>query len=493
MKDLSRKEFIKQSFLAGVGSTLFGSSMMKGKSMPSNSSLRGSKKVIVAGAGITGLCCGYELMKSGHDVTILEAAGRSGGHVLTRRDGLSDGLNVDLGADHITKPGYERFYEYVNEFDLPVLPYPNAEGSPLPRNTAMYKMIDDKLYTREMLRDPQRLKKIGFNCREIKYLAQNPWYKLKTLYLQKYVDNFTDPWQPFGMGYDHLNNVSIADIFKKEGASRAALQHLGGQSTNALYYLWRLAVMDFRGIPLSEGKTFRLQEGNQALPDAFAKKLGERVKLNHPVLAIKHSKKGVTVTYQAYGYDKKRTMEADFLVNCISLPVFKKISVTPSLSPEKQYVVDYLGYTSHPFYVFEAASRFWLEDGFESINMQFDSPYISSIWLQPNKADTKRVILKAYAGAGFPAARVLKAFRKIYPGKRDTIINVITKDWTSDKYAPTCEMRPFPIGEMHKFWPEILKPEGRIYFAGTYADNLSRGMESCLRSAQRVAREIDQV
>jgi len=33
-------------------------------------------------------------------------------------------------------------------------------------------------------------------------------------------------------------------------------------------------------------------------------------------------------------------------------------------------------------------------------------------------------------------------------------------------------------------------PEGRIYFAGTYADNMSRGMESCLRSAQRAASEI---
>jgi monoamine oxidase len=125
--------------------------------------------------------------------------------------------------------------------------------------------------------------------------------------------------------------------------------------------------------------------------------------------------------------------------------------------------------------------------------MQFENPYISSIWVQPNRADTKRLILKAYARAGFPSQKVLSAFRKVYPGKKDTIIKVLTKDWTGDPLAPTCEMRPFPIGEMHKFWPEILKPEGRIYFAGTYADNLSRGMESCIRSAQRVAREINQV
>jgi monoamine oxidase len=492
VKDLTRKEFIEQSLIVGAGTSLLGSGMMKRKPIAEHSSSSGIKKVIVAGAGITGLCCGYELMKAGHDVTVLEATGRSGGHVLTRRDGLAEGLNVDLGADHLTKPGYERFFEYAEAFDLPVLPYPNAEGEPLPLDSPMYKVQDGKIYTREMLRAPERLKKLGFNKKEVKFLAKNPWYELKSLYLHNYIPHFTDPWQPYGMGYDHLNNVPLADSYKKEGASKAALQHLGGQHTNALFYLWRLAVMSFRGIPLSQGKIFRLQDGNQALPDAFANRLGDRLKLNHPVLAIHHSPRDVSVTYQAYGYDKKYTLKADFLVNCISLPVFMEIPVKPAVSPGKQYVMHNLGYTIHPFYAFEAASKFWLDDGFKSINMQFDNPYISSIWLQPNKADTDHVILKAYARAGFPPQKVLAAFREVYPGKEDTIIEVVTKDWAADPFAPTCEMKPFPIGEMHKFWPEVLKPEGRIYFAGTYADNLSRGMESCIRSAQRVAKEIDQ-
>ena len=40
-----------------------------------------AKNIIVGGAGIAGLCCAYELMKKGHDVTVLEASGRHGGHV----------------------------------------------------------------------------------------------------------------------------------------------------------------------------------------------------------------------------------------------------------------------------------------------------------------------------------------------------------------------------------------------------------------------------
>src|SRR5207237_310246 len=121
-------------------------------------------------------------------------------------------------------------------------------------------------------------------------------------------------------------------------------------------------------------------DGNEQLPVVFAKRLGARLKLNHPVTSIKHDNKGVAVTYKAFGAGEEKEMSADYLVNCITLPVFKNIPVTPALSAAKQYVVDNLNYSSHPFFVFEASSRFWLDDGFKSINMEFEHPDISSIW-----------------------------------------------------------------------------------------------------------------
>lgn len=494
---LKRRKFIRNSLLAGLGSSLVLPGMLQAGTSGSRNKNRtgssGKKNVIVAGAGISGLCCGYELMKRGHEVTVLEASGRHGGHVYTRRDGLSDGLYADFGADHITKPGYEHFFSYAEEFNLPVLPYPHAEGSDAAPGRYAQKMIDGKFYTSEMLADPGILKNFGFNAKEVEFLSENQWYALKSIYLNSYLGKFAYPMQPFGVGYDDLDKVPLTDIYEKEGASDTALRFLGGKNTSALYALWRLAVKDSRGIPLSEGDTYRLLGGNQQLPNTFARRLGERVKLNHPVRSISQNDSGVSVTYTAYGYDEVREMTADYLVNCISLPVFRNIPVMPALSPEKQYVVDNLSYTSHPFYVFEASTEFWLDDGFKSINMEFEHPDISSIWVEPNEVDTTRIILKAYGPGGLSPLRVLDAFREVYPGKHDTIVQALTFDWTKDRYAPTCEMQPFPIGEMHKFWPEVMKPDGRIYFAGTYADNLSRGMESCLRSAQRVADEIHQL
>jgi monoamine oxidase len=72
----------------------------------------------VAGGGIGGLCCAFELMERGHDVTLLEAAGHTGGHVRTIHDPLANGLYPDVGAEHFTKPGYDQYWKYVDQFKL---------------------------------------------------------------------------------------------------------------------------------------------------------------------------------------------------------------------------------------------------------------------------------------------------------------------------------------------------------------------------------------
>src|SRR6476661_3215155 len=105
--------------------------------------MRKSKKVIVVGGGIGGLSCAYELMERGHEVTLLEASRRTGGHVKTIRDPLPDGLYADVGAEHFTNPGYVQYRRYVEKFDLPVLPWARRQN--------MYRHIDGTWYTEEQL------------------------------------------------------------------------------------------------------------------------------------------------------------------------------------------------------------------------------------------------------------------------------------------------------------------------------------------------------
>lgn len=83
---------------------------------------RAPKKVIVAGAGLAGLCAAYELSKAGHDVTVLEARSYSGGRVHTLREPFADGLHVEAGAARIPI-SHEWTIKYTRLFNLTLIPF----------------------------------------------------------------------------------------------------------------------------------------------------------------------------------------------------------------------------------------------------------------------------------------------------------------------------------------------------------------------------------
>lgn len=89
-----------------------------------------SVEVIVIGAGIAGLATGYELLRSGCQVTVLEAGAQAGGRASAVRRPFSDGLCADAGgfrfaADHF------RVREYLREFNLSYAPFYHSRGDML--------------------------------------------------------------------------------------------------------------------------------------------------------------------------------------------------------------------------------------------------------------------------------------------------------------------------------------------------------------------------
>jgi monoamine oxidase len=438
-----------------------------------------TKRVIVAGAGIGGLSCAWELVRRGHDVTVVEASGRTGGHVFTFREGLDDGLYADGGAEHFTDPGYERYRQYVREFNLPYTYYPRREN--------LVRWINGERYTTEMLADRQVLAKLGLNNREAAYLTTHPFSELRSLYFAPYVDSFTDEYRPFDAGLNALDDISATELLRKDGASPAALAFIGG-SGSALQAVWHAAILKLRGVPLFPPKVYRLIGGNQKLTDAFAERLGTRIRLPSPVTGIEHGESGVRITCSAgAGTDK---IEGDFLVCAMSARMLRLLPITPALPAAKADAIANVPYYHDTRVIFQARTRFWERDGL-SPNMEFGDSSLYHVWSASQDVKTTRGLLVGTASGAGTADRALATFRKFYPGRSEDIEKTHVVVWPLDPWASACERTSYRPGQLAKFWPVLIEPHGRIHFAGAYADNLNWGMEAATRSANRVAEAID--
>jgi monoamine oxidase len=438
------------------------------------------KKVIIVGGGIAGLSCGYDLMKRGHEVVVLEASGRAGGHVRTVHDPLADGLYADVGAEHFYYPGYTLYWKYMQEFGLQSIAYPRRDN--------MLRFVGGKFQTEKDLQTRANLAQLGLNQREIDFLSERMWWDLILLYIQPYVDRIEDEYDPFRAGLNDLDQMSLTELLRRDGASATAIQFVGGSGC-ALQVIWNAAIKKLRGTPLLSKNLLRLVGGNQRMTDAFAARLGERLRLGCPVLSIEHAPSGVRVRYREFGQEK--TMEADHLVSCASLVVLRQMPVTPRWDEDKNFVIQEMPYYTRARVVFQSRTKFWKTDGI-SPNWDPPEPTLNELWHMADEVRTPRGILLGGAEPGVSAQQAEASFHKLYRGKSADIEQVFVHDWSRDPWAQACERITVKPGQLAKFWPKVTEPVGRIHFAGAYCANFSAGQEAALESGQRAANEIDQ-
>jgi monoamine oxidase len=483
---LHRRDFLE---LAGAGVASGFPAAVRAEDKPG----RRTKKVVVAGGGLGGLCCAYELMERGHDVTLLEASGRAGGHVRTIHDPLADGLYADVGAEHFTKPGYDKLWKYVEKFHLPVLRYP--------RRTNVVRRINGKWYTDEQLHDRRVLQSLGFNPREVDFIVERGLTELSRLYLEPHFDAIKDEYQPLGVGLDKLDQVTMSELLTKAGASDAAFRFTGerrgddalaarASSVSALYRIWQSSIRKRRGVAEAHKELYRFRGGNQTLPNTFAAKLGERIRLGCPVTTLEHGQSGVTVHYTEYG--EKKSLSADYLVCAIPMGKLRDLPVTPAWPEAKAYVIRNVVFSTQARVVFQCRTPFWKDD-LPSANMEFQDGRLNSIWESAEEVASHHAILLGVARADGTAAEALAVLNQRYPGKRrPTVEQTLVYNWIKDPWSSWCERLPFPLGQLGKYWPHVIEPVGRIYFAGAHADNIPWGMDAATRSANRVAQAIDE-
>ena len=154
MSDFSRREFIKKSLILSLGASYIIScednDMLNNSDTPDSNDESGGtnddiKKVIIIGAGISGLVAGYDLTVAGYDVTILEARDRIGGRVLTIRSPFSNDHYVEGGAARI-KPSHDLTIAYANHFNLTLDPFYATNGDYVDFSSGSRTIIDNTTY-----------------------------------------------------------------------------------------------------------------------------------------------------------------------------------------------------------------------------------------------------------------------------------------------------------------------------------------------------------
>jgi monoamine oxidase len=452
--------------------------------------------VIVVGAGIGGLCCAYELTQRGHDVIVLEASRRTGGHVKTLRDPLPGGLYADVGAEQITRPGYAEFWKYVEKFGLKALPWD--------RRRNMYRRIGGQWYTEEQLIDPGVLARFGLNRQEIEHVVAHGWGELRSLYLAPYAARIVDQENPFGAGLDHLDHVLVGDLLANDGASDAARRFSGSGATrraadkpptradiSALSRIWHAAVLKARGIPSFPRDVFHLQGGNETIIDAFAARLGDRVRRNSPVSAIEHDANGVKVRFTRG--EKPQELRADHLVLAVSPLILAGMNVTPNWPATKAHAIANTSMDTYSRVLLVTKNAFWKGDTVPSINLDSGDPRMTNTWETAQEIPGERRLLMGYGKAVQSPEETTAALQEFYPGRHQPAIeqSIVHQWWKEEPTCVGCERKPFPFGELAQMWPQLIAPVRRIHFAGAAYDHLGWGMDAATTSGNRVARQID--
>jgi monoamine oxidase len=452
-------------------------------------------KVVVVGAGISGLCVAYELEKHGHRVVILEAErAHFGGRVRTTHFG--NGQYGEFGAMRIPET-HQLTRHYVKEFGLTLRPFVQT-------NPKAYYFIRGQ---RVRIGDAEQLKKyFSLLPGEQKLTIDDIWARGVPATLKELNDeerrqllqgDFTSP------KLRELDQISLQQLQEKAGLSQDAIELLSsawGLETQLLAAATEHLREELKEIWV---KTFdEIVGGMSKLPEAFVERLKQKPRQGCEVIALEHGSSKATAIYTS-GKAVHRE-EGDFLVCTLPLPVLNRIPITPPLSPGKQRAIRQVSYDSATKVLALSARRFWeTDDGIYGGGSAGDSPTVFTYYPSDNAKDPvpavsqgPGVLLASYSWGGtarrlglLPVGEIERVVRasleSLHPQlKGHSELIEAWRHWSWDNHPWSMGAFSWFVPDQHvALYKELVRDEGRILLAGEHMSLTHTWIQGALESA----------
>ena len=448
------------------------------------------KKVVIVGAGVAGLTAAYELKRAGHNPVVLEAQQRVGGRVYTLRQPFTEGLYAEVGAMRIPR-AHQLTLEYVDKFGLP------TNDFTMDNPKAYYYIGGRKVRIAEAEARPELL---GFEVadHERQLTAGKLWLRTIKPLLDEIEKDAEAAWDAILQKYDEY---STREYLASNGWSESAIEMYGllaNQEALMNSSFLELFREDAGGYYTN---MVEIQGGTDRLPHAFLPELRGNIRFGAKMVAIDQSPDDVTIHYQSAAgrFEEK----GDYAIITAPFPVLRHVEVLKPFSRLKQRAIRQLHYDASAKILFQCRRRFWEEDeGIFGGGTITDLP-VRNVYYPDHGRETGRgIILASYTwsedaqrwGSLSPADRIAQALEdvsQIHPQVREEFEVGASWMWHDDEFAGGA-FALFDPEQQTLLHEEIVKPEGRIHFAGEHASLYHAWIQGAIESGLRSAIAVHQ-
>ncbi|MBD0863095.1 FAD-dependent oxidoreductase [Gordonia sp. zg691] len=441
------------------------------------------RRVVVVGAGIAGLTAARELVSAGVEVTVVEARDRVGGRIVgvpILDDAVADGGAAYLGDRHT------ELLALVHEFGLSLV---------------STEMIGDSafLISAERTTTGRRVPPFNpialgglFDCLEEVIDGVDPGAPWESADAER-LDNLTaDRWLA-GLRL-HPDAEEFFPIFLGEmmGADPHSISVL-----HMAVYLRSGGGLRYLNAFEGGAQRWRIAGGSQRLCEAIALRLGPRVVVNAPVVAVVQDADEVVVHSVSVVDGADSTFRADRVIIAVPPRLAQRMEFRPGLCEPRAteatapgcVIKVHLGYPA-PLWRRRGLSGWSAStDGLVQFTVD-DSPADESVGVLTGFVTGDAARTFSSLSTTEQRSAVLTHIGRLFPELPEPAGFSVT-DWPAEEYSEGCYAALFGPGDWHQLGPHLTTPHGLVHWAGTETSLEFFGlMEGAIRSGKRAAAEL---